>query len=339
MVIALFNKIYDKVKKFILENKVFLIVLIAINLLFWVDLPYVIYAPGGAINLENRIKVDEDYESKGKLQMAYVSMVRGSIPFLLASYVIPDWDIESKDDLTLEDETMEDMLKKDKLYMQESIGNATISALSLLNKNIDIKKIHNNVIYITKEADTKLELYDEIVKADGVEIRSLDEYKKIVESHKIGDVIKLEILRNNKKKDVTIKVYNTKDGLKTGISIVTTYDLKTEDNIKIKSKASESGPSGGLMMALGIYNSLTKEDITNGKNIVGTGTIDIDGNVGEIGGVKYKLIGAVRNKADVFICPLENYKEAKKVAKEKKYDIIIITGKNLTEIVDKLNSL
>ena len=59
----------------------------------------------------------------------------------------------------------------------------------------------------------------------------------------------------------------------------------------------------------------------------------------EIGGVKYKLIGAVRNKADVFICPEENYKEAKKLAKEKDYDIIVLTGKNLEEIINKLKEL
>ena len=114
----MFSKIYDKVKTFILDNWLFLVIIIGLNLLFWVDLPYVIYAPGGAINLENRITANTEYASKGKLQMAYVSMVRGSVPFLLASYVIPNWDIEPKSDLTLEDESIADMIKKDKLYLQ-----------------------------------------------------------------------------------------------------------------------------------------------------------------------------------------------------------------------------
>ncbi len=330
---------YEKVKKFILDNLSFLIVLVVLNLLFWVELPYVIYAPGGAIDLENRIETKSNYDSDGKLQMAYVSMVRGSIPFLLASYIIPNWDIEAKEDLTLDDESMKDMLKKDKLYMQESIDNATISALNLLNHDYEIQKIHNIVIYIAPEATTDLKLYDEIKKVNDQEIHSLDEYKKIVESHKEGDILNLVVERKGKEKNLTIKVFNTEYGLKTGISIVNNYDLKTEDNIKIKSKSSESGPSGGLMMSLGIYNSLTKEDITKGKNIIGTGTIDVNGNIGEIGGVKYKLIGAVRNKADIFICPKENEKEAKKVAKENNYDIIIITANDLAGILKKLENI
>lgn len=333
------SKIYDKVKTFILNNWLFLVIIIGLNLLFWVDLPYVIYAPGGAINVENRINANTEYDSEGKLQMAYVSMIRGSVPFLLASYVIPNWDIEPKSDLTLEDESIADMIKKDKLYLQESIDNATMASLSLLNKDFQIYKIHNTVIYVDKKADTKLKLYDEIIKADDKEITSLNDYKTIVESHLDGDLINLLVLRNGKEKNITIKVYNTEAGLKTGISLVTTYDLKSSENIQIKSKETESGPSGGLMMALGIYNILTKEDITKGKNIVGTGTIDADGNIGEIGGVKYKLIGAVKKKADIFICPEENYNEAKKVAKKENYDIIILTDKNLAGIINQLKNL
>ena len=62
-------------------------------------------------------------------------------------------------------------------------------------------------------------------------------------------------------------------------------------------------------------NNLTEEDITKGKKIVGTGTIEEDGSVGSIGGVKYKLNGAVRQKADIFLVPAgENYEEALKEA-------------------------
>lgn len=335
----MFTKIYEKVKSFILNNWGFLLAIVILNLLFWIELPYVIYAPGGAINLASRIDTSPNYKAEGKLQMAYVSMVRGSIPFLLASYVIPNWDIEAKDDLTLDNETMRDMIKKDKLYLQESINNATISALDLLEKDYKIEKVHNTIVYVAPEASSSLKLYDEIISVDGQEISSLDEIKKIVGSHQEGDMLDLKVRHNNKEKAIKTKIYNTEDGLKAGISIVTTYDLETANDINIASRSSESGPSGGLMMALGIYNSLTKDDLTHGKNIVGTGTIDVNGNIGEIGGVKYKLIGAVRKKADIFICPQENYQEAKKVAKKNNYDIIIITDENLKGIVKQLQEM
>lgn len=92
-------------------------------------------------------------------------------------------------------------------------------------------------------------------------------------------------------------------------------------------------------MSLTIYNQLVEKDITKGKKIVGTGTIDINGNVGEIGGVKYKLIGAVKNDADVFMCPEENYEEAKKIAEEKDYDITILSVRTFQEAIEKLEEL
>ena len=107
-----------------------------------------------------------------------------------------------------------------------------------------------------------------------------------------------------------------------GIIITEKQKIKTDPKIKIKFKNSESGASGGLMMSLSIYDSLIKEDLTKGLKIAGTGTIDQDGNVGKIDGVKYKVMGAVKDKADIFLVPAgSNYKEAIKTKKEKKYKI------------------
>ena len=75
--------------------------------------------------------------------------------------------------------------------------------------------------------------------------------------------------------------------------------------------------------ALSMYNALISEDITYGMKIVGTGTIDEDGIVGKIGSVTYKLAAAVKAKADLFICPSDNYEDAINYAKEKKYEITI----------------
>ena len=89
-------------------------------------------------------------------------------------------------------------------------------------------------------------------------------------------------------------------------------------------------------MALSIYDNLVDDDLTRGDKIIGTGTIDVDGNIGEIGGVKYKLIGAVNNKAKIFLCPKDNYEEAITIARERKYDIIIKSVETFDEAVSYL---
>ncbi len=76
------------------------------------------------------------------------------------------------------------------------------------------------------------------------------------------------------------------------------------------------GPSGGLLQTLSIYNMLADEDVTRGLKIAGTGTINYDGSVGYIGGVKQKIITAHVNNVDLFFIPYlgdvsyDNYLEA-----------------------------
>jgi len=70
------------------------------------------------------------------------------------------------------------------------------------------------------------------------------------------------------------------------------------------------GPSGGLLQTLALYDALLEEDITKGRMIAGTGTIDSNGNVGEIGGIMQKIYTAYNDGIDIFLCPSENYEDA-----------------------------
>ena len=93
-------------------------------------------------------------------------------------------------------------------------------------------------------------------------------------------------------------------------------------------------------MTLTIYSYLNNIDLTHGKKIVGTGTIDRNGNVGEISGIKYKLMGAVKEKADIFLVPQgENYIEARNLKNEKSYDIDIVPVETFKEALKYLKEL
>jgi PDZ domain-containing protein len=75
-----------------------------------------------------------------------------------------------------------------------------------------------------------------------------------------------------------------------------------------------TGPSGGLMLALAVTDSLNPGDLTGGRTIAGTGTIDRDGDVGPIGSVSYKVRGAAAAGATVFFVPADDAAEAAKAA-------------------------
>ena len=335
----MFVKIYDYLKRFIKECYKELIIIIVIALLFLVELPFVIYTPGGLVNLNKRVTITNGYNSSGSINMTYVTLVKPNIPNILLSKLIKSWDLEKETDATYGDDSIKDTLRKDRYTMQEAYDNAVLVAYRLTGNDIAIKNYHNYVLYIVDEAKTTIKEYDEIVSINDVKVTSLEQMKELVNTYKENDLLQIKVKRNNKEVMTTARVYSTDNGLKIGVMIATNIDYVANPDIEIKTKSSESGPSGGAMMALEIYNNLTKEDITKGKKISGTGTIDKEGNVGEIGGVKYKLMGAVRKKSDIFICPKENYEEAKKVAQDFNYDIKIITGDNLEDIIENLKKL
>ena len=332
----MFNKIYDKLKKFINENKKFLLSLLITFIIFTYELPYCIYTPGGKVDLSKRIEVENGYKSEGQLAMTYVSMIKSSIPFILLSYIIPDWDLQKEKEVTYENLNLKETIEIDKLYMQEGINNAILSAYKLANKKVEIKDEKLKVIYVDKNSKANLNINDEILSINDIKVSSILEIQEILKKMRVGDNVSVKIIRDDKEKEV-ISTLTTIDGeAKLGIATISLYELETDPKIEIKTKSSESGSSGGLMMALAIYNSLVEEDITKGDIIVGTGTIDISGNVGEIDGVKYKLIGASKKNADVFLCPTENYEEAMKVKKEHNLDIEIVKVETLNEAIDYL---
>lgn len=319
----MFNKLYSNVKNFIVENYKFLIIWGIIIFLFFYEFPYVIYTPGGIVNLEDRIEVENSRDTEGSLNMSYVSLVKGTLPMILLSYCLPNWDLVKSSEITAPDESVDELLELEKLYMQSSIDNATILAYEKAGKELNITREVNNIVYISDDADTDLEIYDELLTADGIEVNDVAELREIVNSKNEGDSITFLVNRNGKEKECSAKIYNTEDGLKVGVSFLTTYEYETNPEISVATKASESGSSGGLMLTLAIYNAITDEDITKGRTIVGTGTISLDGTVGAIDGVKYKILGAVKSDAEIFLCPMENYEEALSVKEEFDLDIEI----------------
>jgi PDZ domain-containing protein len=70
------------------------------------------------------------------------------------------------------------------------------------------------------------------------------------------------------------------------------------------------GPSAGMMHALAIIDTLTEGELTKGNVIAGTGTIKADGTVGNIGGIRQKVVGAEAAGATVILVPAGNYDKA-----------------------------
>nr|MDQ3879285.1 PDZ domain-containing protein [Actinomycetota bacterium] len=95
------------------------------------------------------------------------------------------------------------------------------------------------------------------------------------------------------------------------------------------------GPSGGMMFSLALYDALTPGDLTQGKKIAGTGTIDCNGTVGPIGGIEEKVAGAEAAGAEIFLAPESEADDARAAAG----DIKVVSVKTFDDALQYLQSL
>jgi PDZ domain-containing protein len=129
-----------------------------------------------------------------------------------------------------------------------------------------------------------------------------------------------------------------------GISAMTKTALKTEPTVTFRTQ-NIGGPSAGLMFTLEIINQLTPTDLTGGHIIAGTGTVDEEGNVGQIGGIQYKVIGAYKQGAKIFLAPADikpgdnNYALALQQVKRLQMDMQVVPVKTVKEAYEYLKGL
>ncbi len=331
------NKILKRLKDDIKENfkiYIFYVIILAICL---IPLKFYIYSPGELIDLTDRINVENSYKSEGSFNLTYVTTRNASVMTYLLSYIIPSWDLEKLETRQIDNESASDIEARGRVYLKETSYDAIIAAFTEADKEYTIKNNYVTVTHVFDYADTDIEVGDTIKSVNDTPISSVLEISEILSSLNENDQISIKVERKNKIKECYAKVKKYNDRNVIGIVIANLKDVETNPKVEYVFKKDESGSSRGLMCALDIYNKITENDLTHGDIISGTGTIDEKGVVGAIDGVKYKLEGAVNNKAKVFIVPSENYEEALKLKNEKKYDIELIEATTLHDVIEALN--
>lgn len=334
------KKFYEKVKEFIKTEYKFILFLIVFVVICTWPVNYYIVIGGGISDISDRVVVENGDSSDGSFNLSYVSELKGTTLSYLLSYVMPHWKRVSMDDYKYTtDEDYQDIEFRSELDLLSSNSNAIYYAYQLADKPCEVVKTDVYVIVKFPEYDNPLEVGDKLLKANGVLCANLVEFQEAIQKVE-GNSVRVTVLRDGKEMELTSKLYEEENRkvLGVGLQSVTTYDVDPE--VEFQFEKNESGPSAGLITTLSIYDQLTKGDLTKGKLIAGTGTIEADGSIGQIGEVEYKLLGAVDGGAQVFLVPAgENYQDCKKMKKEENLDIKLISVKNIDDAIKKLKDL
>jgi PDZ domain-containing protein len=159
----------------------------------------------------------------------------------------------------------------------------------------------------------KLIKNDLIVSINNESVRSTSEFISKLRTYEIGDTVDIGFIRNEQELTIETKLIEhveyENEPMVGFLASTPNQQFTFPFDVDIET-GNVGGPSAGMMMALNVYNLLTEDDITNGKKVAGTGTIEIDGSIGPVGGVKQKVIAAKRANAGLILVPTANYEEA-----------------------------
>lgn len=152
-------------------------------------------------------------------------------------------------------------------------------------------------------AEGVLEIGDVIAAVDGRAVESVTELRSAIAEHGTETPARLDVVRGDETVEVEVTPIERGGQTILGIGVRMRYEFPIDVEIRLDDVG---GPSAGMMFALGIVDKLTPGAMTGGEIVAGTGTIDSDGAVGGIGGIRQKLWGADENGAEWFLAPEAN---------------------------------
>jgi PDZ domain-containing protein len=159
-------------------------------------------------------------------------------------------------------------------------------------------------------AESVLELGDSIVAVNGATIAKVDDIRQVTEGMSVGDVLTMTVIRGELEVDVNVELTEREDEPGVAMIGVILGEL-TGPPFPLSIQAGDvGGPSAGMMHTLAIIDTLTEGELTKGHVIAGTGTIKVDGTVGNIGGIRQKVVGAEAAGAEYILVPQGNYDSA-----------------------------
>ncbi|MEP7203880.1 MAG: S16 family serine protease [Ilumatobacteraceae bacterium] len=156
-------------------------------------------------------------------------------------------------------------------------------------------------------SDALLDPGDKLLKVDGTPLSTVDDIAPIMANHKPGDTVAIEYERNGKAGSGDVQLIASPDEPERTIigflpSDTATITLPEDISITIDTE-SIGGPSAGLAFTLTLIDKLSEGDLLGGKRIAVTGTINIHGDVGAIGGLSSKASAVQQSGAKYFLVP------------------------------------
>ena len=294
---------------------------VAVGLAFFLPSNSYLILPDGAKPLAAKVKVENEKPANDDGGIFYVDVIvrKASLLEELISSLRPDGaELVPAHAIVPPGSNFEERRRQNLRQMDRS--QEVAAAVALREQGLDVRAEPEGALVVAVAGDVpaadKLQPTDVIVAVDGEAVKTPGDLRRLIGAKKPGAVVELRIRAGGKLRTESVKTIESPDEAGraiVGIQVEQSARIVLPIDVEID-LGGVGGPSAGLAFALDVLEELGR-DVDRGYKVAVTGEIELDGDVGPIGGVKQKTLGARDAGVDVFLVPAgDNAEEAKRNA-------------------------
>lgn len=282
--------------------------------------PVAVISPGVAVDVAPDIRIEgaPAQRPSGRYLLTSVRLGQPSAIGVLIAMARGE-DVLSLDRVVPRGVDTDQYLERQKELFRESRQIAAAAAARAVGMNVTIDGGGARVVQIARGSPAAgvLREGDVISAIDGTPVRIAQDVGVLIGARPAGSTFTLTIKRGSQTREVSLRsalLDRTPDEVARIGVFVETRDLDVKLPFEVKFRDRDvAGPSAGLAYALAVADILDPADIARGRTVAATGTIDLEGRVGEVGGVEAKADTALRRRADLFLVPADEVDDARSV--------------------------
>lgn len=299
-----------------------LLVLMLVVGLAFIPVPFVSWSPGRTVNVlantdqgKPLISVSglSGRRSNAQLRMTTVSVTtadgRLSLVEALSAHLLPHRDVLQRDAVYPSGKSAQDVRADEVAMMDTSQRDAVVAALRAAGQPVTEMPMISAVT-VSGPSYNVLAPGDLVQKVDGTAVQSVADVQRAIRKRSVGDSISISVLRGGTTRTVTVVAASSRSDPRAplvGITLNTGY--RYAPTVTFGVPGNITGPSAGLVLSLGVYQTISSADLLGDLKVAGTGEISPDGTVGAIGGINEKIAGARRDGAKIFLVPAANCRD------------------------------
>ena len=312
-----------------------------VGVIAWnIELPYLAFSAGPVSDAADSVVAEgvDVYPPDGELLMLTVVSQDVNVFEALVAGIDPTIDLVPKAALRRAGESDEAYRNRVLQQMEDSNFRSIFVALDYLGYEMVPTEVVINEFVEGVPAESVLELGDTIIAVNGVAVAQVDDIRQVTEGMSVGDILEMTVDRGGVEVDVDVELAEREDEPGVPMIGVVLGEL-TEPPFPLSIQAGDvGGPSAGMMHTLAIIDTLTEGELTKGHVIAGTGTIKVDGTVGNIGGIRQKVVGTEVAGATYILVPQGNYDSALTAERSTIEIVPIATIDDAIEFLEKLEA-